>query len=91
MFKVIFCRHSSAICGRCHAVFTRTQEGHATENPETAARLFNQKVFSEATIEGIITAAGLTHGGFYRHFNSKDELYAEAVRNFLHPDRSDRG
>src|SRR4029079_15597635 len=33
-----------------------------------------------------MTAAGLTHGGFYRHFHSKDELYAEAVRNFLHPD-----
>src|SRR5262249_52009374 len=48
--------------------------------------LFNQKGFSEASIEGIMTAAGLTHGGFYRHFHSKDELYAEAVRNFLHPD-----
>jgi TetR/AcrR family transcriptional regulator, transcriptional repressor for nem operon len=27
--------------------------------------------------------AGLTHGGFYRHFSGKDELYAEAVRQFL--------
>ena len=27
--------------------------------------------------------AGLTHGGFYRHFGGKDELYAEAVRQFL--------
>lgn len=53
---------------------------------KSAARLFNQKGFSEASIEGIMSAAGLTHGGFYRHFNSKDELYAEAVRNFLHPD-----
>jgi AcrR family transcriptional regulator len=53
---------------------------------KAAARLFNQKGFSEATIEGIMTAAGLTHGGFYRHFNSKDELYAEAVRHFLHKD-----
>jgi TetR/AcrR family transcriptional regulator, transcriptional repressor for nem operon len=52
---------------------------------KSAARLFNQKGFSEASIEGIMSAAGLTHGGFYRHFNSKDELYAEAVRNFLHP------
>ena len=23
-----------------------------------------------------MTAAGLTHGGFYRHFKSKDELYS---------------
>ena len=53
---------------------------------KAAAHLFNKKGFSEASIEGIMTAAGLTHGGFYRHFHSKDELYAEAVRNFLHPD-----
>lgn len=53
---------------------------------KAAAHLFNEKGFSEASIEGIMTAAGLTHGGFYRHFHSKDELYAEAVRNFLHPD-----
>src|SRR5262245_35239559 len=53
---------------------------------KAAARLFNSRGFSETTIEGVMTAAGLTHGGFYRHFNSKDELYAEAVRNFLHPD-----
>jgi TetR/AcrR family transcriptional repressor of nem operon len=53
---------------------------------KAAAHLFNKKGFSEASIEGIMTAAGLTHGGFYRHFNSKDELYAEAVRHFLHKD-----
>ena len=51
-----------------------------------AAHLFNKKGFSEASIEGIMTAPGLTYVGFYRHFHSKDELYAEAVRNFLHPD-----
>jgi AcrR family transcriptional regulator len=27
--------------------------------------------------------AGLTRGGFYRHFNGKEELYAGAVRQFL--------
>jgi TetR/AcrR family transcriptional regulator, transcriptional repressor for nem operon len=49
----------------------------------TAARLFNRKGLSETTIGEIMSAAGLTHGGFYRHFTSKDELYAEAVRHFL--------
>jgi TetR/AcrR family transcriptional repressor of nem operon len=28
--------------------------------------------------------AGLTHGGFYRHFGSRDELVAEAVERALH-------
>ena len=51
---------------------------------KAAARLFNQKGFSEASIEGTMTAAGLTHGGFLRHFNGKNELYAEAVMHFLH-------
>jgi TetR/AcrR family transcriptional repressor of nem operon len=49
----------------------------------SAARLFNRKGFSEVTIAEIMTAAGLTHGGFYRHFKSKDELYSEVIAQFL--------
>ena len=29
-------------------------------------------------LSDLMAAAGLTHGGFYRHFNSKDQLVAEA-------------
>jgi TetR/AcrR family transcriptional repressor of nem operon len=50
---------------------------------EAAARLFNSRGFAEVTIGEIMTAAGLTHGGFYRHFANKEALYAEAVRHFL--------
>jgi TetR/AcrR family transcriptional regulator, transcriptional repressor for nem operon len=50
---------------------------------ESARRVFNKKGFSEATIAQIMESAGLSHGGFYRHFGSKAELYAEAVRRFL--------
>ena len=44
--------------------------------------------FREAGIEGIGVAdlmkdAGLTHGGFYRHFGSREELVAEAVERAL--------
>ena len=31
------------------------------------------------SIAELMTSAGLTHGGFYAHFKSKDELVAEAV------------
>ena len=48
-----------------------------------AARLFNRRGFDAVTIGEVMVQAGLTHGGFYRHFASKDELYAEAVRHFL--------
>jgi TetR/AcrR family transcriptional regulator, transcriptional repressor for nem operon len=49
----------------------------------STARLFNRKGFAEVTISEIMTAAGLTHGGFYRHFRSKDELYSEVISQFL--------
>lgn len=44
--------------------------------------------FREAGIDGIGLAdlmkdAGLTHGGFYRHFASRDELVAEAIERAL--------
>src|SRR5258708_2716094 len=50
---------------------------------ESARRLFNRKGYSGVSIEAIMSEAGLTHGGFYRHFGGKDELYAAAVRQFL--------
>jgi TetR/AcrR family transcriptional repressor of nem operon len=44
--------------------------------------------FREQGVEGIGVAdlmkeAGLTHGGFYRHFASRDELVAEAIEHAL--------
>ena len=50
---------------------------------ESARRLFNRKGFSEVSIDEIMENAGLTHGGFYRHFSRKEELYAAAVQWFL--------
>jgi len=44
--------------------------------------------FRENGVEGVGVAdlmkdAGLTHGGFYRHFASRDELVAEAIERAL--------
>jgi TetR/AcrR family transcriptional repressor of nem operon len=50
---------------------------------ESARRLFNSKGFADVSIGEIMENAGLTHGGFYRHFKDKGDLYAEAVRRFL--------
>src|SRR5262249_28383201 len=50
---------------------------------ESARRLFNKNGFTEVSIDEVMENAGLTRGGFYRHFSDKDELYAEAVRRFL--------
>jgi TetR/AcrR family transcriptional repressor of nem operon len=44
----------------------------------TASRLFLENGLAETGIANIMAAAGLTQGGFYRHFESKDQLIAEA-------------
>lgn len=45
---------------------------------EAAGRLFRERGFAGAGVAEIAQAAGLTHGGFYGHFASKDALAAEA-------------
>ena len=49
---------------------------------ESARVMFNRKGFDQVSIDEIMRAAGLTRGGFYNHFDSKEDLYAEAVRSF---------
>jgi TetR/AcrR family transcriptional repressor of nem operon len=41
---------------------------------EVAGRLFRQKGFEGIGVDAIMEAAGLTHGGFYGHFDSKANL-----------------
>ena len=49
---------------------------------ECARLMFNRKGFDQVSIDEIMKGAGLTRGGFYNHFSSKEDLYAEAVRSF---------
>jgi TetR/AcrR family transcriptional repressor of nem operon len=49
---------------------------------EAARKLFNRHGFELVSIDQIMAAAGLTRGGFYHHFDSKDALYAAAVTSF---------
>jgi len=44
---------------------------------EASSRLFREHGLS-ASVMDVMRAAGLTHGGFYGHFGSKDELAATA-------------
>ena len=45
---------------------------------EAAGALFRKHGFDGVGVDDITRAAGLTHGGFYGHFKSKDDLAAEA-------------
>jgi TetR/AcrR family transcriptional regulator, transcriptional repressor for nem operon len=44
-----------------------------------ASRLFRERGFEDVTVGEVMKAAGLTHGAFYAHFGSKQELEEAAV------------
>jgi TetR/AcrR family transcriptional repressor of nem operon len=46
---------------------------------EAAAAAFRAGGVAGVRVEDVMAAAGLTHGGFYAHFGSKDELVREAI------------
>ncbi|MDW3224329.1 MAG: TetR/AcrR family transcriptional regulator [Paracoccaceae bacterium] len=52
-----------------------------------AARLFRNEGVGATSISDVMQAAGLTHGGFYRHFPSKEALieaaFSKAVDDLL--------
>lgn len=45
---------------------------------EAAARLFRERGFDGIGVAELMKSAGLTHGGFYGHFASKEDLMAQA-------------
>lgn len=46
---------------------------------ETASALFRERGYDGIGVADLMHAAGLTHGGFYKHFGSKADLMAEAA------------
>ena len=60
---------------------------HKAENREKilamAARSFRERGGDSSGIGTVMKKAGLTKGGFYRHFRSKDDLFVEAVARAL--------
>jgi TetR/AcrR family transcriptional repressor of nem operon len=62
----------------------RVSKKQAAENREriltSAARLFRENGISATGVDAITEAAGLTHGGLYSQFGSKEAIAAEAIR-----------
>jgi TetR/AcrR family transcriptional regulator, transcriptional repressor for nem operon len=60
----------------------RVSRAQANENRErildTATRLFRERGIDGIGVADLMQSAGLTHGGFYGHFKSKDDLVAQA-------------
>jgi TetR/AcrR family transcriptional regulator, transcriptional repressor for nem operon len=49
----------------------------------SARRLFNRRGFDAVSIDDVMADAGLTRGSFYIYFESKGDLYGEAVTQIL--------
>ena len=58
---------------------------------DAASRLFRAKGFDAVSVAEVMKAAGLTHGGFYGHFGSKDDLVAQTLAHVLTPDAGGGG
>ena len=60
----------------------RVSRIQAAENRErildVATRLFRERGIDGIGVDDLMKAAGLTHGGFYGHFKSKEDLVAQA-------------
>jgi TetR/AcrR family transcriptional regulator, transcriptional repressor for nem operon len=46
---------------------------------ETASRMFRLQGLENVSVADVMKESGFTHGGFYNHFKSKNELATEAV------------
>lgn len=53
---------------------------------DVAAQLFKDRGFDAVSVAEVMKAAGMTHGGFYGHFSSKDDLIAETLAHALAAD-----
>jgi TetR/AcrR family transcriptional regulator, transcriptional repressor for nem operon len=50
---------------------------------DVASKLFREKGYDGISVADLMQEAGLTHGGFYGHFASKDQLAQEASHRSL--------
>jgi TetR/AcrR family transcriptional regulator, transcriptional repressor for nem operon len=53
-------------------------EQHRSTVLHAASRMVRERGVDGVTVPEVMATAGLTHGGFYRHFASKDALVAQA-------------
>jgi TetR/AcrR family transcriptional regulator, transcriptional repressor for nem operon len=65
----------------------RVSRERAAENRDrivdAAGRLFRERGLDGIGVANLMKAAGLTHGGFYGHFASKEDLEVQACARAL--------
>src|SRR5215469_11021349 len=73
-FKVSF-RERGELMRRSNEEAAQTREAIV----DAASDHLRRTGIAEASVADMMAAAGLTHGGFYRHFCNKGQLVAEAL------------
>src|SRR5215472_16087296 len=77
------CDMMTIIDGGCRKRFMRYPAEETAAKHERvvkeASRLFRERGFGNVSVAEVMKAAGLTHGAFYAHFGSKEELQAAAI------------
>ncbi|WP_428032595.1 TetR/AcrR family transcriptional regulator [Ancylobacter sp.] len=58
---------------------------------DAASVLFRDRGFDAVSVAEVMKVAGLTHGGFYGHFGSKDDLVAQTLVHALAVDAGGNG
>src|SRR5689334_11524507 len=65
----------------------KVSRAEAAQNRErivdVAAKLFRERGFDGIGVADLMKSAGMTHGGFYKHFASKEDLMAQACTRAL--------
>ena len=70
---------------------TRAQaEANRDRILDSAAQLFRERGVDGVGLNELMQAAGLTRGGFYGHFESKEDLVAQASRRAMQSNRDNR-
>ena len=89
---ILWIRHFSNRCGRLHhgmiwrilSSVMRYLPEHKAEIHQNIVKDASHRVRAEglggAAVAAVMRDTGLTHGGFYKHFESKDELLMESLR-----------
>ncbi len=63
----------------------KTAKNHNAKKNELvgiAEKLFLENGYEETSVDDILNASGLSKGGFYHYFKSKEEVLAESISNF---------
>ncbi len=90
---MVMIRVKSASEARSKFRHMKTSRGQVEQNRriilKAAGRLFRQRGFDAVTVSDVMQAAGLTHGGFYGYFKSKDDLIAATLVQLFTPSAGD--